>query len=570
MISEEAKQILREQVDRKVCFLVQNFETQIKNRLTRLEGRLEELQDKFGDAIMATHDAMDELKKRVHFELVQEREDKILINQFTNVFLSECKMEEMISPVDFAFTRFAVNVAVFAEFEPPERMVSLPSFLCSILASKQDTVVGPSLLALVHLSLHHSLVPLIMEQDISTLLIHQIRTSQSNPVLIQAAKLLASLGIHQSNKVTLSSSGCIQALLSLIQQAGGKSSLYTQDFEVSLEVKEMALKALCNITEQSATNKNLLVEIGGLESILQFVDLTDHEGCILSGVKVIVNCMYGNEFNASSFFQHEGDSIFSRIIDSTNIQQSEELMHMLLMCVSNLANSQVNQIHVGSSPLIEHIVHILKFAKSPVVVKQAAIAVVAVCHSNQQNKIVLSSKKAITSLCHQAWEHAFKGNDEAVIWINHALHTVLLLKASQLEFCDCGGLEAFTRLCMELNEPKLLVSCLQVLSPLVPAPDDMIRLHDENTPIPIEHVPIQEAIKRVMTWAFDQETPPPWMIQMSQLLHSTDEELQDVQFEPLKESAMFIHLKEEVHVCIQADHQVTENPNLKGLIFSFY
>jgi len=89
---------------------------------------------------------MDELKGKCKNELMQEREDKLLINQYTNHFLSESYFpppplsssnhheeeksnhlqptsSSVISPIDFSFSRFALNVAIFSEYENPQHMV---------------------------------------------------------------------------------------------------------------------------------------------------------------------------------------------------------------------------------------------------------------------------------------------------------------------------------------------------------------------------------------------------------------------------------------------------------------
>ena len=87
------------------------------------------------------------------------RDEKKLLCQWINAFMISASQEPEFDPVDFAFMRFALNMAFSADKTPVEVMLDagVPSFLTGMLYSPNQGVTGPAALALVHLSLYDDL-----------------------------------------------------------------------------------------------------------------------------------------------------------------------------------------------------------------------------------------------------------------------------------------------------------------------------------------------------------------------------------------------------------------------------
>ena len=94
--------------------------------------------------------------------------------------------------VDFAFIRFALNMAIACDVCPVQKQLDAgaPAFLTSMLSVKNDAVVGPASMALAHLSLHWECkAPIALAGGI-TACVNQVNDNENAPIVSQCCKTL--------------------------------------------------------------------------------------------------------------------------------------------------------------------------------------------------------------------------------------------------------------------------------------------------------------------------------------------------------------------------------------------
>jgi len=83
---------------------------------------------------------------------------KTIMSQWTNCFLSQTDTENL-DALSWGFSRFCLNIAMGWNEIPPRAIMQagVHKSLCDLIKFKSELVIGPALLALVHISLHDEL-----------------------------------------------------------------------------------------------------------------------------------------------------------------------------------------------------------------------------------------------------------------------------------------------------------------------------------------------------------------------------------------------------------------------------
>jgi hypothetical protein len=208
-----------------------------------------------------------------HFELVcaeaelraseaidGERLEKKVLCQWLNGFLAASAQDLQLDPIDFAFARFALNMAVAADKVPVQKMLDarIPSFLVGMLTSSNDVVLGPSAIALAHMSLHDAARIPIYESGAVPNLVRQARHCASAAVVTQVCKVLASLALRPENRQRVAGEGGMAAMCELIAEA-----TEFMDFpRCTNGARAAAMAAMANFMYKSDANRKLLVRSG--------------------------------------------------------------------------------------------------------------------------------------------------------------------------------------------------------------------------------------------------------------------------------------------------------------------
>ena len=147
----------------------------------------------------------------------KELRSKNIMSQWTNGFLSSSR-DETLDPITFAISRFAMNISLSFRDVPPQYIIStnVHKQLVAFLSIDSDLAVGPSCLALMHLSLLKELKSEIVAAGALPRLLNLMVHCPSKTILAQCCKICGSLAIHRPNKTAIANSGCMHALFDLI------------------------------------------------------------------------------------------------------------------------------------------------------------------------------------------------------------------------------------------------------------------------------------------------------------------------------------------------------------------
>lgn len=286
----------------------------------------------------------------------KELRSKIVMSQWTNKFLATTNAEHL-DPISFAFSRFSLNIALSFKEVDPRYLVKykLHKHLVDYISQDSELVVGPALMALVHLSLFNELKGEIVAVGALPMLLKIMANSKSKTILTQAAKLCSSLALHRPNKTLMANSGCFHTLIDLILGAHTAINNHIQFF---------ALSSVVNIVHNSDSNRMLAVELSAIKPTVTVLQTTTKEEILLEAVKVIANISYANGYCANCVLVAGGGEVMLEVLESGDVLKQPRIAHAILAAFSNICSTEVNQSHVGSiKGLVDCVIRICDYAK---------------------------------------------------------------------------------------------------------------------------------------------------------------------------------------------------------------
>eukprot|EP01041_Mallomonas_annulata_P006107 gene6107-12360_t len=303
----------------------------------------------------------------------RELRSKVIVSEWVNGFLARTK-DETLDPVTFAFARFALNVAMSYNIVPPSYFLSakIHHLLIGLIGFESNIVIGPAIMALLHLSLHVEMKVEIVNAGVLPILLKILAFNQSSIIQIQACKLCASLALHSPNKSQISNSGCFHAILDLA--AGIKENMND-------EVKNYACCAITNIILLNDANRSLTIEFDAIRPLNQILQLSSREDTILNAVKALVNIAYNNTYTANT--------ILTSQCDKTVVE--------VLSCTDTLRQTQLTSASLVLDPLV---------------VADAANFLLAVVWRNIANKARIGSVGAIPVLMKRLIRHSARSSND--------------------------------------------------------------------------------------------------------------------------------------------------------------
>ena len=201
---KELFETLKTEFDQEVGRTFDKFEKSANRKITVIGQQVNKLESNM--AKLVGHHEMVAAEANMHaIEAVDdERREKKILCQWLNGFMVSASHRLHLDPIDFAFARFALNMAIAAEHIPVQKMLdaNVPTFLVGMLASDNDVVLGPSSIALAHLSLHDDARIPICEAGAIARLVAQCKEggTGSPAVVTQLAKTMASLALKGENR----------------------------------------------------------------------------------------------------------------------------------------------------------------------------------------------------------------------------------------------------------------------------------------------------------------------------------------------------------------------------------
>lgn len=278
--------------------------------------------------------------------LVQkELRSKVIISQWTNAFLSASR-EEYLDPISFAFARFSLNMClcytdVSADYILQSKVHIL---LVGLMTFESELIVGPALMATMHISLYPELKPELILAGVLPALLKLFVNTESQHVLTQASKLCASLALHPPNKGHLVNSGVLHAILDL---TGGAHKVVNKFTQLA------AATAVANCIYGSDTNRGLLVELDGIRPIMSAIRLTADDDIILQCVKAIANITYCNGYTAAKFLNVGAETVLVEVLQSSDVNKLMALVHATMVALANFCYSEAAQSHIASGGAID-------------------------------------------------------------------------------------------------------------------------------------------------------------------------------------------------------------------------
>ena len=260
-----------------------------------------------------------------------------------------------------------VSIDYFNQSKVPEQLVAYISF-------QSDIIIGPALIALVHLSLHDDLKPVITAQsNFHVYMLNILVKCKSKVILALACKLLASLARHSPNKVMIVNSGCVHAIIDLLQNADSSN---TNDFKIQY----YSLAFLCNLIYGNDSTRVLAVELKTVGPVLSTMRTSSNELISEKAAHVLANISFNNNFTGGTILAVHGDNIIVEALRATDFLRSSAnpIATSLLSSLTNLCSIEVNQSHIClKEGFVECMLRIVEHSRDVSTVAHAAKTVLA-------------------------------------------------------------------------------------------------------------------------------------------------------------------------------------------------
>lgn len=342
--------------DRGLNATLESFRKTMYVSINRVESRLASCEHSMRTYIGRTKSACADDVNLAEVLVNKELRSKIIMSQWTNKFLSTTTTDTL-DPITFCLSRFAMNISVCFNDVSPHYLMELciHKHLVDYINLDHELVIGPSLMALCHISLYPELrAPIVAAGALPALLKLMIH-HDSKLILAQAVKVCASLALEATNKSPLSQSGCMHAMFDLILGVH-------QD--VDRHIQYYAVCALVNVMHKSDANRLLAVELNGIKPLLTILRSTSHDDIIIHAIRALANISYGNGYTANCILVAGGGEVLVEVLESGDIIRQPLTAHAVLAAFGNMCNTDVNQSHIGSlKGLVEAAVRICEHAR---------------------------------------------------------------------------------------------------------------------------------------------------------------------------------------------------------------
>ena len=498
--------------------------------------------------------------------VTKELRSKIIMSQWTGKFLSATS-DSTLDPITFAFARFSLNICLSYQDVEAEYFIDskIHVLLVSLAQFRSEIVIGPAVLGLLHLSFHEEMKHEIVLANALPAILQLLVTSESDVILGQCCKLIASLATHNPNKPPIVNSGCFHAVIDML---GG---IKTGD----AHVRSAACAAAVNIIAGSDANKVLAIELDAIRPMLSLIQFGNSETALYNAVKCLANIAYCNSFTGSKILSFGGDVILVDVLKSTDVLSAPDITQAVLICFSNLCSSESNQSHVGSTlGLIDTALRVIDYARHATVAAAACLLIHAIGWNNTGNKARTKAKGATKALLRRIVKHGHSEVDAELDCMEKAalaLASLMLFKSNHDSLVSCGGLFECAKLCTKNVGKRLLSAVSTVLVTLIPSPEELRRNHLDCSAVPVENCNILPILKRVQLYGFGHlPQPPEWLTKGIRILSMEDDDLALEKKWDKKEYVEKLSFFEELETEVTPEVDFNSFPAAKGLIFSLY
>ncbi len=254
--------------------------------------------------------------------------------------------QTVLDPITFAIVRFALNITlnyrdVHLEFilytNIHKHLIHFISLTDSYL------IIGPSLLALIHISLINNNIKhiLVNEGILQNLLLLMTNATLSNQVILSlCCKLCSSLALEQLNKTLIVKSGLFHVLFDLI--LGSHTN-------VNEMIQYYSITAIVNILYNNEINRKYAIELNGIKPLLTIIRTTSENKIIAQSMHALANIAYGNAYTANYILVGGGGEILAESVAIVDILgESYFIAQSIYAAYANMCYSETNQTHIGN------------------------------------------------------------------------------------------------------------------------------------------------------------------------------------------------------------------------------
>lgn len=483
---------LLKQVDKGFCAQFDRMSNNMNKAIETVEHKLKRCENRMMKFIKQTRDIAHADLTLAESLVNKELRFKTIMAQWTNKFLTQSNSKQL-DALTWAFARYSMNICLCWNDIAPKHFIQagVHKALANYIKFKSELVIGPAMMALVHISIHPDLKPAIVLADVLPTIIRLLVTSESKPILCQACKLLASLALHFPNKSLISNSGNLHGLLDLV---------LGNDKEINDAISLAALMGVVNSMQGHDANRMLIVDLNGIKPLLSTLQYTSNSDLILQCLRALANITYCNVFTAGTYLSLGGDRVVLTVLQTCNILTEDVIVHAAMASFANVCYGEATQSHIGASlGLIEAAVRVCEFAQHPYVVAEAAMLLLASMWRNQGNKARVNGYRGCEVLINRVVKHSQLVDDENLTCLEKcclALSSLLLIVQARERFLVLGGLEKMVNICRQSTQQRIVAAISMVIVCLVPSPDDLLRFHDDEYPVPIEKINALPVLKK--------------------------------------------------------------------------
>ena len=567
-VTQEQKKYLN-QFERGLQLQIDKLIRTFEASLTKCQKKLENVENTLNDYIKHVKDETDREISFAEGLVTKELRSKNIIAQWTNHFVAKSN-HFSLDPISFGLARYAINIALCWNDINPEYFIDNGTHkdLVKLIAVNNELIVGPSILALTHLSLHHIMKYEIAIINVFPLLLKLMVESESAPILAQACKLISSLAMLPSNKSPIANSGCLHGVLDLVM-------LYNKSF-FDEEVQASALSAVVNVTNGSDANRRSLVDLNGINPQLDAIRSASHDGVILEAAKALTNTAYMNRYTAGKILSAGGDVELLRVMQSSDVLKQSNIIYTCLACLTNICTSEVAQAHLAANlPILTVTIHTMDKARDPKLVKQGARFLMALMWHNTANKVRVSNMHACAVILRRIKiAFSYNNDEEQLLCLEQLCETMvtfLHLSSNHEPFIVCKGLYEIIELIKQTSIPRQIAALIKIICMLIPSPDDLLRYHNDEFICEVEHFQTLPILKKGKFQGFGHVVKLPEWLEKS-IFHMTlaDEGLALQPKYKIPEYESTNHLMQEFVTDVKPDAGHSQHVDIRGLIYSVH
>ncbi|CAM9164661.1 unnamed protein product [Chrysoparadoxa australica] len=513
--------------DQALSVLVSQLKLKIMDDMDKMDEKLHSVERGLRLAIKKCHDDGEEAMGHAQSTADAEREEKAMLVQWLNSFLVSASSAPSLSSMEFAFTRFALNMALSAASTIPEVMMDagVPSFLVSMLGSPNELITGPAALALSQIVQHEACQESVMQRGGIAPLVNLSLANQSPAVLRAACTALASIAQFGPSKATLAGKGCIKVMIQLCAE-------FQHADRVTAEVAGDAASCLVNCTYKSDANRNLAVECGVVEPLVALLE-TDCPVVLTQACRLAANLAFNNMYTAFELLKHGFHTTLCEALEALDFTQHSDILEAGFVALGNVSNNEMNMAQVGASPALSLAVRACVHCTSPRVVRAATQAISSLCfncHANQTRCGTLGAVEALLDVGY-SWgccDEAVDGADnlEAASSALHALSQLVMHPTNVLTAREIGALDQVLQVVNIAEHNGVLKGAAMVIVAMIPEPSQIVRSRRDGREPYLGGMGAIDGLGRCQDWVFGRAPPPAWLLYGIEVLSMAPEQLE--------------------------------------------